>query len=33
MSTQTPRLTQAGIESLPDGRERPLAAGYRSDWR
>lgn len=32
-STLCFRLTQAGIESLPDGHERPLAAGYRSDWR
>ena len=32
-STLCFRLTQAGIDSLPDGHERPLAAGYRSDWR
>lgn len=32
-STLCFRLTQTGIESLPDGHERPLAAGYRSDWR
>lgn len=32
-STLCFRLTQAGIDSLPDGHERPLAAGDRSDWR
>jgi hypothetical protein len=32
-STLCFRLTRAGIESLPDGHERPLVAGYRSDWR
>ncbi len=32
-STLCFRLTQTGIESLPDGHDRPLVAGYRSDWR
>jgi len=31
-STLSFRLTQAGMASLPDGHERPLVAGYRSDW-
>lgn len=26
------RLTDAGIEALPDGHERPSLAGLRSDW-
>lgn len=32
-STLCFRLTQAGVDSLPDGHERPLVAGYQSDWR
>ncbi len=32
-STLCFRLTQPGVDALPDGHERPLVAGYRSDWR
>lgn len=32
-STLCFRLTQAGVDALPDGHERPLMAGFRSDWQ
>lgn len=32
-STLCFRLTQPGVDALPDGHERPQFAGYRSDWR
>ncbi len=31
-STLCFRLTDAGINALPDGHERPSLAGVRSDW-
>jgi hypothetical protein len=31
-STLCFRLTQQGVAALPDGHERPLVVGYRSDW-
>ena len=31
-STLCFRLTQQGVAALPDGHERPVVVGYRSDW-
>ena len=31
-STLCFRLTQAGVQKLPDGHERPSFVGYRSSW-